>query len=339
MLNTMLAGVFAGEGLLEIQERRIPSPQSPDDVLIEVEACGLCGTDLQILAMPPGHKATPGIILGHEFLGEVITAGANVKNVHVGDRVAVDPNLKCELCRYCRWGMGNQCENWTTMGIFLDGGFTRYVVAPQRALYPISKLIPFEDAVWTEVLSCVTASIDRIAIRPGKTAVVIGAGPIGILHGMLFKVSGARVIISDISQMRLEMAAKTGLETVNVKDHSLAEIVKDLTHGMGADVAVDAVGTQVETCLNVVGKCGLVSIFGSNEKAKATFQQEIIQRNEITIFGTYVGRHVFPRAIQLLEQGVVKPSVLISHLLPVGQLLSGVEAARRGEAMKVVIRP
>src|SRR3990172_1150908 len=161
MTNTMLAGVFAREGVLELQERPIPSVHSGADVLIEVEGCGLCGTDLQILGRPPGHNATPGVILGHEFLGEVMAAGANVKHVSVGDRVAVDPNLKCESCRYCRMGMGNHCENWTTLGIFLDGGFTRYAVAPQRALHPISKHVPFEDAVWTEVLSCVAASTDQ----------------------------------------------------------------------------------------------------------------------------------------------------------------------------------
>jgi L-iditol 2-dehydrogenase len=175
-------------------------------------------------------------------------------------------------------------------------------------------------------------------MRPGETGVVVGAGPIGILHGMLFKVAGGRVIIADVSKLRLEMASRAGLEVVNVKEQALADVVMDLTDGLGADIAVDAVGTQLDTCLKVVGKRGRISLFGTNENATAVFQQAIIQQKEITIFGVFVGSHCFPRAIQLLEQRVIKPSFLISHLLPVAELLNGVEAARKGEAMKVVIR-
>ena len=119
----MRAAVFVDEGICEIQDRPLPKITQPDEVRLAVEVCGLCGTDLHILATPPGHPATPGTILGHEFLGHIVEVGSQVSAFDVGQRVVVDPNLKCGVCRFCRRGLGNHCENWTTLGIFCDGGF------------------------------------------------------------------------------------------------------------------------------------------------------------------------------------------------------------------------
>ena len=338
--HSMRAAVFAQAGVLEIQDRRVPQITHADEVLIEVEGCGLCGTDLHILATPPGHPATTGTILGHEFVGRIAELGSDVTAFEVGLRVVVDPNLKCGVCRFCRRGLANHCENWTTLGIFQDGGFAQYAVAPQRALHPISETVPFEDAVWTEILSCVLASTDRMAIGPGRTAVVIGAGPVGVLHGMLFQAAGARVIIADRAPLRLDLARGAGIErTVHVDQESLMDAVQESTDGTGADVVVDAVGNQFQTCLNVVGKQGFVSLFGMNAAASPSVTQADITRNEVTVFGSFVGQHAFPRAIQLLESGAVLPSALVTHRLTVDELLQGIEAARRGEAMKVVITP
>src|SRR5262245_50087300 len=148
----MLAPVFLGNGVLEMRERPQPQIQSPDDVLLRVEACGLCGTDLNILAVPPAHKATPGIVMGHEFVGTVEAMGAGVGAIHElplrpGDRVVVAPRLICNQCRYCRRGLPNQCEDYKTLGISLDGGLAPYVVAPQRALFKISREVQLDDAV------------------------------------------------------------------------------------------------------------------------------------------------------------------------------------------------
>jgi len=336
----MLAGVFVEEGVFEVQERPVPQIQQPDDVLIKVEGCGLCGTDLHILSTPAGHPATPGAILGHEFLGHIVEVGSNVNAFQVGQRVVVDPNLKCGVCAACRQGMENQCENWTTLGIFLDGGFSNYVTAPQRALHPISEQVAFEDAVWTEILSCVVASSDRIAIQPGQTAAIIGAGPVGVLYGLLFKAAGAKVIISDVAPPRLKLAKDVGVDViVDVQSESLHEAVESHTHNRGVDVVVDAVGTQIQTCLDVAGNRGIVALFGMNSNAQPPVSQYHITRKELTVFGSYVGDHAFPRAIQMLESGAIQPSALVSHNLTVDKMLEGIEAAQRGEAMKVVVTP
>jgi len=334
----MRAAVFVREGVLEIQDRPVPRISDPEEILLEVEACGVCGTDLHILATPPGHPATPGTILGHEFVGRIVEVGPQVTAFHTGQRVIVDPNLKCGVCRPCRRGQLNHCENWTTLGIFRDGGFADVVAVPHRALHPISEEVPWEEAVWAEILSCVAASTDRIGIRPGQTAVVIGAGPVGVLHGKLLQASGARVIIADRAAFRLDVARQVGLElAVDVSDTPLIEAVESWTDGAMADAVVDAVGNQLDQCLDAAGTGGTVALFGMNTQAAPAIRQVEITRKELTVVGSYVGRHAFPRAVELLEMGVVHPSALITHRLSVDELPGGLEAARRGETMKIVV--
>src|SRR5512132_2857070 len=207
----MLAAVFAREGTLEMQQRPIPALNNPADVLIEVEGCGICGTDLHILETPPGHPATPGCILGHEYIGRVVEAGAEVTTLRPGHRVAVAPNISCGVCRACKAGRPNHCVRFTTLGIFRDGGLARYNVAPERACHLLSDTLPFEDAVWTEVLSCVANSVDNVKPQPGETAVVIGGGPVGALHALLFRAAGARVVVTDVSAKRLAAPAPVGI--------------------------------------------------------------------------------------------------------------------------------
>lgn len=336
----MLAGVFLREGVLELQPRPLPTLPATDWVIMENEGCGVCGTDLHILSVPPGFAAAPGTILGHEFIGRVVEVGAEVREVAPGDRVAVAANLTCGLCRYCKAGKSLYCENWTTIGIDRDGGFARYSAAPERALHRISPEVPFEEAVWTEPLSCVVNSTDRLAIQPGQTAVVIGAGPIGALHGMMFAAAGAHVIIADLTPFRLEVAAAAGLHTtVDAHSESLRECVMDLTNGLGAEVVVDAVGNQFGAALELAAMEASIALFGLNERALPTVRQWEITRKQLTIFGSFVGASTFPRAIQILESGSLKPSVLNTMTLPLPEMLSGIEAARRGEAVKVLVLP
>ena len=338
-IATMTAGVFARAGVLGIQERAIPKLSAADDVLLEVEATGVCGTDLHVLSDPPGHPATQGAILGHEIIARVKDVGEGVTQFSEGQRVVVDPNLKCGLCRPCRRGLQNHCLNWTTIGIFRDGGFARYVVVPQRALHPIPESIAVEDAVWTELLSCVIGSTDRVAIQPGQTALIIGAGPAGMLHALMFRAAGARVYIADIAPFRLGLAEKAGIETVNVSEVNLKEVVMSATDDWGTNVVVDAVGTQITSALDLVATGGTVSLFGMNSHAKQELSQNLITRKELSVFGSFVGYHVFPRAIEVLASGAVEPGQLTTHTLSLEDLPEGITAARQGEAMKIMVQP
>lgn len=338
-MDTMTAGVFARRGVLEIQERPIPHISNPDEVVLEVEATGVCGTDIHILNDPPGHPATEGAILGHEIVARIVEVGNNVKQYRVGQRVTVDANLKCGLCRPCKRGKQNHCENWTTIGIFQDGGFAKYVVVPQKALQVISDSVPLKDAIWTELLSCVMGSTDRISIQPGQTAAVIGAGPAGLLHALMFQAAGAKVFIADVAPYRLQLAKSAGIEPVNVKEASLKDTVMAATQNWGADVVVDAAGTQFQNALETVATGGMVSLFGMNSHAMPEVSQNLVTRKELTVFGSYVGYNVFPRAIAVLESGAIKPSQFTTHEVSVSDLPKGIEAAKRGEAMKVMVRP
>lgn len=334
----MLAAVFAREGLLELQERSLPEIQNPDDLLIEVEGCGICGTDLHILDVPPAHPATAGVILGHEYLGRILATGRGVSSLKPGRRVAVAPNLWCGLCGFCRTGRVNHCEHFTTLGIFRDGGLAPYSVAPERACYPISAALPFQDAVWTEVLSCVISSVDHIKPLSGETVLVIGAGPAGALHALLFLAAGARVFVSDLKPKRLELLKKIGVHrTINVAEESLKEVArKDVA--LGFDAVVDCVGGELPGCLELVGVGGRISLFGMNSQASPRVPQDRITRKELTIYGSFVGVNTFPRAIEILEQGVIKPSSLISRVVSLDQIHCALQALREGEDMKIVIR-
>lgn len=336
----MLAAVFKRRGVLEIEDRPQPKSLASDEVLLEVEGCGVCGSDLHILSDPPGHPATEGVILGHEIVARIIDKGATVRQFHTGTRVIVDPNLKCGICSFCRKGQPNQCQNGTTIGIFLDGGFARFVKAPQKALHPIRDDVPLKEAVWGELLSCVLGSTDRVRIQPGQLAVVIGAGPAGMLHALLFDAAGAEVILVDVADERLKFARVTGIaKTVNPKQTDLGKYIADVTGGEYADVVVDAVGNQFAACLSIVARGGMISLFGVNTHAQPAIPQYDITRKEVTIVGSFVGRNMFPRSIAVLESGVLSLADLISHEVGISELPDAVQQARQGKAMKILVCP
>ena len=167
LMNTMHVPIFKGEGTLDYEERPVPRLQRPTDVLVNIEACGICGTDLNILATPPAHKATPGIIIGHEGVGVVQKVGAGVTDLRPGDRVVIAPRLTCGRCDYCRRGLDNQCTNYNTIGTTIDGAFEPYLRAPQSALFKISPNVPRDAAALFEPLSCVVGAAARAATQAG----------------------------------------------------------------------------------------------------------------------------------------------------------------------------
>jgi len=339
MEPTMLAAVFEGEGRLALKQMPVPTIQKPDDVLLQVEGAGICGTDVHILEVPPGHPATPGAILGHEYVGRVLEIGAGVKNLRPGDRVVVAPNLYCGLCAYCRAGRPNQCQDFTTLGIYLNGGFARYNVAPERACHQIKPDLPTDEAVFTELLSCVIGGTERVRLQPGESVAVLGAGPVGLMFALAFKAAGAgKLIVTDVSPYRLEFARKIGVDAALDARGDIVTAIRNLTNG-GADVVVDAVGALFPQAVQVATKGGKIVLFGMNQQARPTVSQYDITRNELTIYGTFIGINTFPVAIKMLESGVLRPSVLISHRLSLARLAEGIELLRRGEAIKVVVTP
>lgn len=334
----MLVPVFMGNGVLEMQERPVPQIKNPDDVLLRVEACGLCGTDLNILAVPPAHKAAPGTVPGHEFVGTVEGVGTGVKDLQEGDRVVVAPRLICNQCRYCRRGLPNQCEDYKTLGITLDGGLAPYAVAPERALYKISREVALDDAVFAEVLSCVASGTTRVPVNAGESVVILGAGPVGLLFAMMYRASGAgQVIVTDVAPFRLEMARKNGADAaIHSREEDVEAIVKEHTD-IGADIVVDAVGALMPQALKLARRGGRVVLFGMQPNALPPTSQYLITRYELTVYGAFGAANQFPGVVSMLERGILKPSPLITHRIPATEASKAFDAMRAGETMKVIV--
>jgi threonine dehydrogenase-like Zn-dependent dehydrogenase len=334
----MAAPVFKGEGLLAYEHRPIPQLEQPDEVLVRIEACGICGTDLNILATPPAHKATPNIIIGHEGVGRVEQVGSGVNGLEPGDRVVIAPRLTCGQCRYCRRGLANQCTDYRTIGTTIDGAFAPFLRAPQRALFKLRPEVPRDDAVFFEPLSCVVGSVTRAPFQAGDNVVIIGAGPMGLLFAQMYRTLGAgKIIVADIAPYRLDFAHELGVDAaLNPADVDLPQAVRDLTE-LGADIVVDAVGNQMAMAVKLARRGGQVILFGLRPHDHPAVNQYTITRYDLTIHGTFVGLNPFEQTVQLLESRRIQPSVLITHRLPLTELAQGVELMHSGQAMKVIV--
>ena len=336
--SVMMVPIFKGEGCLEYEQRAIPTISAPDDVLVQIEVCGICGTDLNILAVPPAHKATPGIIIGHEGVGIIAGAGSGVKDLQVGDRVVIANRLTCGRCAYCRRGLDNQCTDYQTIGTTVDGAFAPYLLAPARALFRIDPTVPRDDAALFEPLACVVGSVKRAPIQPGDSVAIIGGGPMGLLFALVYRAMGAgRVIVVDMAPYRLDFALEIGMDAaINATQVDVPAEVRRYT-GLGADIVVDAVGNQLGQAVKLARRGGQVVLFGLRPHESPPVNQYSITRYDLTIHGTFVGLHPFVQTIQLLESRHVQPSVLVTHHLPLSDLVRGVELMRSQAAMKVLI--
>lgn len=337
--STMRAAVFEGPGRLVIAERPVPRLREPGDVLIEVEACGVCGTDVHILADPPGHPGTPGCVLGHELVGRVREVGAEARDVAVGDRVVVAPNLSCGSCAACKKGLIDHCERFTTIGIFRDGGMASHVVVPAHACHRIADHLPARIAALVEPLSCVYNGIQQARLVPGETALVLGAGAIGLMFAALLRAGGAsRVVVVEPGEPRRTIALEMGADAaLDPRAEDYAEAVERALGGVGADVVVDAVGSQLPAAVGLAAPRGRVLLFGMDAHARGEITQVEITRRELVVFGTYIGDHMFPDTIRLLESGVVDFAPMISHWVTLDELPAALDEIRGGSAVKVIV--
>lgn len=338
--KTMQAAIFEAEGKLMVQEVPTPILQTPQDVLIKVEICGICGTDLRILATPPVFQAKKGIVLGHEYIGQVVQVGDGVTQFQPGDRVAVIPDIPCGRCLYCAEARPNLCEHMVAIGGDVDGGFAQYALAPAKALHKISPELPVEAGAFIELLSCVLGGVQKAALLPGEDVVIIGAGPAGLVYLKVFKAAGAgRVLVVEVSPYRSEFALQAGADgVINPRETDVTEAVRAIT-GRGAHVVVDAVGSELHTAIALARKGGRVIMFGENHRAECTIRPHQIQGQELKILGSFIGIQVFPQAVSLLESGAVQLTDLITHRLSLADLPAGIAELAAGRGAKGVCLP
>lgn len=338
MTETMSAAVFMGDGKLEIVERPVPVVSTSTDVLIKVENCGICGSDIAVLAVPPRHDAAIGTILGHEFSGYVQEVGSDVRGLKRGDRVVVAPNISCGECAYCMEGQLHHCINLTIHGIWVDGGLAPFVVVPRSACHPISAEVPRALAALVEPLSTAIRGLQQADPFPGDTVVVVGGGPIGLIFTALFKAAGTTVVVIEPAASRARLATTMGAAAVVGADSpELDSVITELTAGSGANIVVDAVGSQLATCLKLVKRQGRVVLFGVNTAAITPVQQFDITHRELEIVGAMVGTGTFPIAIRLIERGTVDLRPLLTHRIRLHDLPKALDELRSGEAVKVQV--
>ena len=338
MKEKMKAAVFKGNGVLSIEEIDSPKIQKGDDIILEIEVCSICGTDVHVMSVPPAYDMEPDHVLGHELVGKVIEIGPTVKGFKPGDRVVVNPNDYCGICKYCRMNYPNQCENIIPMGLGGEGGFAEYIRVSEKVAYKIADDLPSEIDAFAEPLACTVNGINKIRVNPGESVTVIGAGPIGLLFVQLMKASGAYpIIVSEPSELRRAYALKSGADyAINPMETDLEAFVLEKT-GIGTDFAIDVVGSQVAAALSAIRKGGKVLLFGVNKKAQPSVVQSQIIFKEASILGTWLANATFPKAVRILESGVLNLKELVTHTLPLERLEEGIELLRKGEGIEVII--
>jgi threonine dehydrogenase-like Zn-dependent dehydrogenase len=333
----MRSVVFAEPGTVEVQDRARAELAELSDAIIRVEACGICGTDLHIVEDPPGHPATAGVIMGHEFVGHVVELGPTARGIAVGDRVVVAPNVSCGSCRSCKAGRPSACEDFSSLGIFRDGALAEYVSVPARSCYQIAADVPAAIAALTEPLSCVMNGIEQAKPLAGEVAVIFGAGAIGLLFLATMRANGVRCVVVEPGETRAATAEQMGARVVRDLDPAaLHDAVQPLAQ-LGVDIVVDAVGSQLASAIDISRTAGRILLFGFNTRATPAIQQSSITRKELVVFGTWVGQSTFPSAIRLIESGLVDLAPIVPQVVPLEDAATAFHTMRRGEAVKMVI--
>lgn len=340
MQGMMDCVVFTEVGKYEITQKPIPQLKRPNDVLVKVLACSICGTDVHILATPPQYPAIPGTIIGHEIVGEVVECGEAVTGFKPGDRLIMDNNIACGTCEICKKGDYNVCPNMKSIGMEYDGAFAQYLVCPDSNLAKINKDVPLDNAIFAEPLNVAMGGMKKLHIMPGDNVVIIGGGPFGMYFTKLCKMAGAgKVIITGRSEARRKYLLESGADRiVNTREEDLKAVVQE-EMPLGADITIECVGTTIDQCIDLVRPGGTVLVIGLNDKAEQTISQHWIARKGITILGSFIGVNVLQTVASGLNSGQLDFSYMITHRLPLKDFEIGLEAMRTSQAIEVVLYP
>jgi L-iditol 2-dehydrogenase len=352
--GTMQAVVY--RGINDMRVETVPVPViGPGELLVKVATCGVCGTDLK--KIHTGSHSAPRIF-GHEMAGTIVQLGEGVTNFALGDRVVVHHHVPCGACYYCRKGTPAQCLLYKKVGVTAGfepsgGGFAEYIrvmdwIAASRGVVRIPDGVSFEQASFLEPLNTVLKGIKRLNLAPDDTVLVIGQGPIGLMHAALARRTGARVLTSDLYPERHAIAARFGLKdpiyagTENVVERVFAE-----TDGRGADAVILAVGGNalIKTAMEAVRFGGKVLLFAQTQYGEATFDPGQVCMDEKTLLGSYSSSFdILDEVTSLVFDGYRNGfdlTQLISHRFPLEQAVAAIDVAShpKGDSMKIMIEP
>lgn len=336
----MMTALYEKPDHLSIVRKEIPLLRD-DEVLIKVDACGVCGTDLHIVEGK--SRSTPPVVLGHEFNGTIHDINCKNGPFSTGQRVAVDPNIACDRCYYCRRGLVHLCENLKAIGVDIDGGMAEYCVVPVGQLYPIPDTLTPEQSVFIEPVSCIIHGIDRARVSVGDTAVIIGGGTIGMLMLSLLKQAGisTTILIEPVAFKRdigLKLGAGFVLDPLRDK---VKDAILDITE-VGVDHVFECAGTiaTAEQSFEYVRRGGTVEFFGVCPIGETiALEPNNIFMNELTIVGSYINPKTFSRAIRILSSGGVDIDKLVIGKYKLENIHAAFESLRAGDAIKNIVYP
>ena len=331
----------------EVEEIKAPV-NNEDEVLVKIEACGICGSDVHGMDGSTGRRQPP-MVMGHEAAGIIEAVGSNVKGFSVGDRVTFDSTIYCGKCSYCLQGEINLCEDRRVIGVSCDeyksqGAFAEYLALPPRILYKFGEDLDFAKACMVEPLSIAFHAVNITDIPLGASVVVIGAGMIGQMVIQTLRIAGAgKVYVIDIDDNRLETAQKHGADVVinPTKEDPVAVITKE-TEGNMVDIAIEAVGTEVtvKTGISCLKKGGVITIIG-NISPEINFPLQQIVTREIKIQGSCASSGEYPACLEFLERGMIDVSEMISFIKPMsdGQEMFDRLYNKEAGLNKIILKP
>ncbi len=335
-----------------IEVRDVPDPVAPaDGLVLKMEACGVCGSDLRRWQEGPPAGATH-LVQGHELAGVVVEAGPHAVRFKVGDRLAVAPDVHCGECYYCRRGLFNLCTSLKLLGITpgLNGGFAEKVVLSGEILRNgiVNRMpdgLDFHEGGLAETVSSVLASHHKCQTVLGETVVVMGAGPIGCLHIVIARARGARVVIAEPNPLRRKGAEKFGPEAIiDVTQQDVVSEVKRLTGGLGADVVICAnpVASTQTQAVEMARRGGRIVLFGGLPKASpmASFNANLIHYGEQMVIGAFSYHpSMHEEALGVIARKVVKAAEFVTHTRPLSKVAEAFQIGASGEALKVMVHP
>jgi L-iditol 2-dehydrogenase len=334
---------------MQMEYTDVPEPEiRPDEVLIQVKACGICGSDVHGFDGSSGRRLPP-LVMGHEAAGVIAAVGAQVKGYSPGDRVTIDSTVFCGTCYFCRRGEINLCDNRQVLGVSIPeyrrhGAFAEYVAVPQQILYRLPDSLSYEKAAMSEAVGVAVHAVNLTPVTLGDTAVVVGSGMIGQLVIQALHLAGcARVIAVDVDDAKLVTAKKLGADDcLNVKTTDVPAFAREVTNGRGADIAVEVVGATepIKTALASVRKGGVLTLVGNITPTVELMLQSVVTR-QIKLIGTCNSAGEYPACIDLLARDAIRVDPMISAVAPLSEGVSWFHRLYNKEPNlgKVILRP
>jgi (R,R)-butanediol dehydrogenase/meso-butanediol dehydrogenase/diacetyl reductase len=315
-MEKMKAIVFRDVGQVELTEKPIPKVTQPDDVLLKVHAVGICGSDLKIIEGK--HHFKPNTVLGHEFCGEVIEIGSHVQHIRLGDRVAIDNNIRCGFCSFCRMGLSSQCVEIKTsaLGVMRDGGYAEYCLVPEKQCYVLPNEIDDILGTQVETLATVVNGMNTLLMLPYDYVLILGFGPIGYLFAQFARNIAAKVVVTEIDPFRIQVARQCDLTVWNPNEVDVVENITQFTYGRKADIVIEATGNALEQALQCVTPGGKVLPFGMDSSIQTTVVPNEITRWATKILGLYLGQNTMVPSIRIFQENRLNMLPFFTKVIP-----------------------